>query len=76
MRAESNDAPRELVHDQQNPISAPDCGFAVEQVAALRAVLYVAQKREPGGTVSIRLRPIMRAQDAASDVLVHVRAES
>jgi hypothetical protein len=67
VRAEPNDAPRKLVHYQQNPMSSQGCGFAAEQVAAPQAIFHVTEKRKPGRTVSIRPRPVMHAQDTANN---------
>src|SRR5450759_3758807 len=45
--AKSNDATRELVHHDENPVCFQSCRFASEQVTTPQTVLRMAEKREP-----------------------------
>src|SRR6266851_7552359 len=74
--AKSNDATRELIHHDENPVCIQSCRFASEQVTTPQTVLGVAEKREPGWTSRIRFRPVMHAQDTANHILVDLNAES
>jgi hypothetical protein len=40
-----NEAPRKLVHHNQNPMRSQGCRFAPEEIAAPQAILHVAEKR-------------------------------
>jgi hypothetical protein len=75
LHAESDDAARELVHHDQYPTRSQCCRLAPEQIAAPQTVFHVPEKREPGRTCRIRLRPVMNIQDAANNILVDLHAE-
>src|SRR5258706_14256521 len=51
VQAKPDDASGKLVHHHQYPMSSQRSGLTSEQVAAPQAVLRVAKKGEPGGTV-------------------------
>jgi hypothetical protein len=47
MHAKSDDSPRELVHDNQDPVGFEENGLALEQIDAPKAVFHVADEGEP-----------------------------
>ena len=48
--AKSDDATRELVHHDENPVGSQHCRFASEHVATPQTVLGVTDESEPGWT--------------------------
>src|SRR5215469_10052127 len=75
VHAESDDAPRKLIHHRQYPVRAQGGGLAPEQVATPQAVLGVAEKREPGRARRIRFRPVVNAEDTAHHILINGDSE-
>jgi len=67
--------PCKLVHHHENPMCSQRCRLASEQIAAPQAVLYMAEKGEPGWTRT-RVGPVMHAQDTANHILVDVDTKS
>ena len=72
----TNDATRELIHHDENPIGLQRCGFTSEQIAAPQTVLHVAKEYEPRRASRIRFRRVMNAQDTANNIPVDFNAES
>ena len=75
MHADANEATRELVHDDQYPISPQHDGLAAKQVDTPEAVGGVSDERQPRGPKSARGRAIVVRQHAVHDVLVDVDPE-
>ena len=75
MNAEADDTTRVLVDDQHDPIRSQGNGFASKQVHAPKAVLSVAQERQPRRALSVRVRSIRTRQNSADDVLIDVYAK-
>jgi hypothetical protein len=48
MQAKANDAARELIHDDQDPVSPQRSRFASEQIYTPEAVFHVTNEGEPG----------------------------
>src|SRR4029077_291493 len=48
--AKPNDATRELVHHNENPMGSQGGGLAREKITAPQPILLVAEKRQPGWT--------------------------
>jgi hypothetical protein len=70
-----NDAPRDLIHHDENPISSQHPRFTTEQIAAPQTVPHVAEKSKPGRLSRTRFRLVMNAQDTANHILVDLDAE-
>src|ERR1019366_9379068 len=66
LNTKTNNAARELIHHDENPMGSQRGGFTSEQIAAPQTVLHVAEKREPGWTSQIR--SVMNAQDTANNI--------
>src|SRR5438034_9450414 len=45
--AKSNNAPRVLIHHDENPMCSQGCGFARKQIGTPEAVLHVTNESEP-----------------------------
>ena len=70
-----NDAPRKLVHHDQDPMGGQRCRFAPEQITTPQAVLHMAEKCQPRWA-GIRVRPVVKAQDSANYVLIDLDAKA
>src|SRR5215813_10078508 len=64
-----------LVHHDQDPMGCQRCRFAPEQITTPQAVLHMAEKCQPRWA-GIRVRPVVKAQDSANDVLIDLDAKS
>src|SRR5262249_31604712 len=53
LNSKSDDPPRVLVHDYQDPIRPHAHGFASHEIDAPQTVLHVAQERKPRRTTTI-----------------------
>src|SRR5471032_1789319 len=73
--AEANDAAREMIHHQHDPVALKHNRFTVEQIDTPQAVLHVADEREPGWALGSRGRSEVLSEDATHDVLVDLDAE-
>src|ERR1039457_6395850 len=73
--AEANDAAREVIHHNHDPIALEHNGFTAEQIDAPQAFLHVSDEREPGGSLISGGRSQMPSEDAAHDILVDLDAE-
>src|SRR5262245_58431169 len=63
--SESDDAPSVLIHDDQHPVH-PQCHrFASEQIDAVKAVLRMTDKGEPGWAASICSRMVVGGKNPA-----------
>jgi hypothetical protein len=76
LNTKTNNATRELIHHNENPMGSQGCGFTSEQIATPQTVLYVAEEGEPGWASRIRFRAVMNAQDTANNILVDFNVES
>ena len=76
LNTKTNNATRELIHHDENPMGSQRRGFTSEQIAAPQTVLHVAEKREPGWTSRIRFWSVMNDQDTTNNILVDFDAES
>ena len=56
---ESDDSPCVLVHDDQHPIRLQCDRFTTEEVEAPKAILHMADERQPRGTAFRRRRRIL-----------------
>jgi hypothetical protein len=43
LNTKTNNANRELIHHEKNPVRSQPCGFTSEQIAAPQTVLHVAE---------------------------------
>jgi hypothetical protein len=75
LNTKTNNATRELIHHDENPMCSQGCGFTSEQIAAPQTVLHVTEECEPGWS-RIGFRAVMNAQDTANNILVDFNAES
>src|SRR6516165_8193033 len=75
VHADANEATRELVHDDQYPISPQHDGLAAKKVDTPEGVGGVSDERQPRGPRSARGRAIVFRQHAVHDVLVDVDPE-
>ena len=75
VHAESDDATRELVHDDEAPVAPQHDGLAAKEVDAPEAICLVSDERQPRGPGSARGWTVVLQQDAMDDVLVDVDPE-
>ena len=76
MYAEPQDAARELVHDDQDPVTPQRGRFASEQIYTPEAVFHVTNEGEPGWPSGGRFRPIVTGENPSHHVLVYGDGES
>jgi hypothetical protein len=76
LNTKTNNATGELIDHDENPVRSQRCGFTAEQIVTPQTVLHVAEERQPGWASRVRLRPVMKAQDTANNILVDFNAES
>jgi hypothetical protein len=50
LNSKTNNATRELIHHDENPMASQRCGFTSEQIATPQTVLHVAKEGEPAIT--------------------------
>jgi hypothetical protein len=74
MHFKSNDSLRELIHDEEDPVGLEEYGLTPKQVNAPKAVLYMADESEPGGSIS-SVRAITVSEDTPHDVLIDIDAK-
>ena len=70
MHAKANDAPCELVHDQEHPVGLEQNGLATKQIHAPEAVLRVPDKCKPRRSVVIRIRAVVLFKHAPDNIFV------
>ena len=70
MHAKPDDPARELIHDDQDPVSAQRSRIAAKQVHAPETVLHVTQESQPGGAAGVRSWSVMSGQDASDNVFI------
>src|SRR5215472_18911932 len=75
MDAEPQDAARELIHDDQDPVSPQRGRFASEQIYTPETVLQVTEESQPRRTAGVRRGWVMRGEDAPNDVFIDADAE-
>src|SRR5262249_42393303 len=63
--AESNDAARVLIHDDQNPVGPQPRRFAPEQIDTPEAVLQVAQEGQPRRAANVRFGSVSGWRECA-----------
>ena len=73
--AEANDAAREMIHHNHNPVALKRNRFTSEQIDSPQAVLHLADEREPGWSLGSGGRSEVLSEDAMHDVLVDLDAE-
>jgi len=71
MHRKTNDSPRELIHDNKDPVGLEHHGFTPEQINAPEAILNVSDEGEPGGPIP-GIWPIFLGQDTSHDVLIDI----
>src|SRR4030095_656333 len=59
VHADSDEATRELVHDDEHPVAPEHDGLASKEVHAPQAVCGVTDERQPRGPVSARARALV-----------------
>ena len=75
MHGETDDATRELVHNQEDPVAPEHDGLASKEVHTPQAVCRVPDERQPRGPGAARCGAIVFRQHAVHDVLVDVDPE-
>ena len=73
--SESDDPPRVLVHHDQYPVRPQRYRFTSEQVNAVKAVFRVTNEGEPGRSITVRRRMVMRGENTTHDILINTNAE-
>ncbi len=74
LHTEADDPPRELVHDDNDPVGLQQNGLAPKQIDASKAVLHVTDEGQPRGAAIARFRTIVLGEDTPHEVLVDVYA--
>ena len=75
LHAKTDDAPAELIHNDQDPMRTKQDRFGPEQVQAPKAVLGVTQNRQPRRPALPPIQAIVPGQNAADDIFVDFQAE-
>ena len=75
MNAETNDAARILIHDDQDPVGPQRCRLAPEQIHTPETIFHVAQERQPRGTAGVLSRPVVTGENPANYVFVDLDVE-
>src|SRR5438309_6268495 len=76
MDAEPQDAARELIHDDQDPVSPQRGRFASEQIYPPEAVLELTNEGQPGWPPGVRFRSVVTGENPSNHVLVDGDGES
>ena len=76
MDTEPQDAARELIHDDQDPVSPQGGRFASEQIYTPEAVLELPNEGQPGWTPGGRFRSVVTGENPSNHVLVDGDGES
>lgn len=76
MHDESDDLPREMVHDDHYPMGFEDKRFAAEEIDAPQTVFAVAEKRQPGWASRSWFWPIVIGEHAPHHILVDLNIEN
>ena len=76
MDAEPQDAARELIHDDQDPVSPQGGRFASEQIYTPEAVLEVTNEGQPGWPPGGRFRSVVTGENPSNHVFVDGDGES
>jgi len=71
----ADDPARELVHDEQDPVTLEENGFGPEQVQTPETLFGVTEEGEPRGTAIVRGGSIVSRQNASDHVFVDVDSE-
>jgi hypothetical protein len=74
MHPKSNDSPRELIHDEEDPVRFEHHGFAPEQINAPKTVFHMTDEGEPGGPI-LGIWPIFPGENAPYDILIDIDAK-
>jgi len=75
MHCKPNDPARELIHDDQDPVSAQGWRLAAKQIQAPETVFRLTQESQPGRTAGVRFWSVMFGQNASDNVFVNWNAE-
>ena len=75
MDAEANDPARVLIHDHQDPVGPHRSRFAPEQIHTPEAVFHVPKESQPGRTIRVLSRPVVRGENPANYVFVDLDVE-
>ena len=75
MQSEANKPPRELIHDDEHPITPKHDRLAAKEVHAPEAIGGVADERQPRRPGPARSRTIVFRQHTGDNVLVDVGSE-
>ena len=70
MQSETNQPARELIHDDEHPITPKHDRLAAKEVHAPEAIGGVTDERQPRRPAPARRRAIVFGQDAVHDVLI------
>src|SRR5262249_47524424 len=73
--SKSDDPPRVLVHHDQYPVRPQRHRFTSEQVNAIKAVFRVTDEGEPGRSITVRRRMVMRGENTAHHILIYTSAK-
>src|SRR5580765_3223311 len=76
MDAEPQDAARELIHDDQDPVSPQGGRFASEQIYTPEAVLELTNEGQPGWPPGGRFRSVVTGENPSNYVFVEGDGES
>ena len=75
MYFKTDDAPSQLIHDNEHPVALEKYGFTPKQINAPETVLCMAQEGQPGRPLVTRIRWNMCRQDSPDYNLVNIDAE-
>src|SRR5438876_552497 len=75
MDTEPNDAARELIHDDQDPVGPQRGRFTPEQIYTPDPVLDVAQECQPRWTTGVLFRPVVTGENPSNNIFVDLDVE-
>jgi hypothetical protein len=72
MDSKADDAPSELIHNNEHPMALQKNGFTPEQVNAPEAILGVPKESQPRWPIGARVWPVMCGKDASHHIFIDV----
>ncbi len=72
MHSEADDPPRELIHNDENPVRLQGDGLTAKQIDAPETILCVTDERQPRRTSCAGLGPVVLRKNPPHHVFVYL----